>query len=101
MLYTHAGPGDRVASTKTFATQMVACYLVALYLAQVRGTMFPDEIAAQRAASWPSCPSKVDRVLGLDAARSASWPRQLADAPTCCSSDGTWATRSRWKVRSS
>jgi glucosamine--fructose-6-phosphate aminotransferase (isomerizing) len=34
-----------VAATKTFAAQILAMYLVALYLGQVRGTMFPDEIA--------------------------------------------------------
>jgi glutamine---fructose-6-phosphate transaminase (isomerizing) len=44
VLYTRAGPERGVAATKTFATQMVALHLVALYLAQVRGTMFPEEI---------------------------------------------------------
>lgn len=38
VLYTHAGPEVAVASTKAFLTQLVACYLVALYLGQVRGT---------------------------------------------------------------
>ena len=33
-----------MAATKTFATQMVSQYLVALYLAQVRGSKFPEEI---------------------------------------------------------
>ncbi len=45
VLYTHAGPEICVAATKTFATQMVSQYLMALYLAQVRGTKFPEEIA--------------------------------------------------------
>jgi glucosamine--fructose-6-phosphate aminotransferase (isomerizing) len=45
VFYTHAGPEIGVAATKTFATQMVSQHLVALYLAQVRGTMFPEEIA--------------------------------------------------------
>jgi glucosamine--fructose-6-phosphate aminotransferase (isomerizing) len=45
VMYTHAGPEICVAATKTFATQMAALYLVALYLAQERGAMFPDEIA--------------------------------------------------------
>ncbi|WP_345623797.1 glutamine--fructose-6-phosphate transaminase (isomerizing) [Streptomyces ziwulingensis] len=44
VLYTHAGPEVAVASTKAFLTQLVACYLVALYLGQVRGTKFGDEI---------------------------------------------------------
>jgi glucosamine--fructose-6-phosphate aminotransferase (isomerizing) len=46
VLYTRAGPEVCVAATKTFATQLAAMYLVALYLAQVRGTMFADEVAA-------------------------------------------------------
>ncbi|GGY92923.1 glutamine--fructose-6-phosphate transaminase (isomerizing) [Streptomyces poonensis] len=46
VLYTHAGPEVAVASTKAFLTQLVACYLVALYLGQVRGTQWGDEIQA-------------------------------------------------------
>jgi glutamine---fructose-6-phosphate transaminase (isomerizing) len=46
VVYTHAGPEIAVASTKAFLTQLVASYLVALYLAQVQGTMFGEEIAA-------------------------------------------------------
>jgi glucosamine--fructose-6-phosphate aminotransferase (isomerizing) len=46
VIYTHAGPEIGVASTKGFLTQMVACYLLGLYLAQVRGTKFGDEIAS-------------------------------------------------------
>ena len=45
VLYMHAGTEICVAATKTFATQMVSQYLVALYLAQVRGSKFPEEIA--------------------------------------------------------
>ncbi|MEV1020975.1 glutamine--fructose-6-phosphate transaminase (isomerizing) [Streptomyces sp. NPDC050264] len=44
VLYTYAGPEVAVASTKAFLTQLVACYLVALYLGQVRGTKWADEI---------------------------------------------------------
>ncbi|MFI8401586.1 glutamine--fructose-6-phosphate transaminase (isomerizing) [Streptomyces sp. NPDC085463] len=46
VLYTHAGPEVAVASTKAFLTQLVACYLLALYLGQVRGTKWGDEILA-------------------------------------------------------
>ena len=46
VLYTHAGPEVAVASTKGFLTQLVACYLVALYLGQVRGTKWGDEITS-------------------------------------------------------
>ena len=44
VIYTHAGPEIGVASTKGFLTQVTACYLLGLYLAQVRGSMYGDEI---------------------------------------------------------
>ena len=43
-VYTHAGPEIGVASTKAFTSQLVALQLLALYLAQVRGTLTPNEI---------------------------------------------------------
>ena len=46
VIYTHAGPEIGVASTKGFLTQLVACYLLGLYLAQVRGTKYGDEVSA-------------------------------------------------------
>ena len=46
VIYTHAGPEIGVASTKGFLTQLVACYLLGLYLAQVRGMKYGDEINA-------------------------------------------------------
>ncbi len=46
VIYTYAGPEIGVASTKGFLTQVAACYLLGLYLAQVLGTKFGDEIAA-------------------------------------------------------
>ena len=62
VLYTHAGPEVAVASTKAFLTQLVACYLVALYLGQLRGTKWGDEIRAViRDLSQISC--EVERVL--------------------------------------
>src|SRR4051794_9626297 len=44
VIYTHAGPEIGVASTKGFITQVIAAYLLGLYLAQVRGTKYGDEI---------------------------------------------------------
>jgi glucosamine--fructose-6-phosphate aminotransferase (isomerizing) len=46
VIYTHAGPEVGVAATKTFLAQIVACYLLGLYLAQVRGMKYGDEINA-------------------------------------------------------
>ena len=65
VLYTHAGPEIGVAATKTFATQMVAQHLTALYLAQVRGAMFPEEIAAI-VDGMRELPEQVERALGLE-----------------------------------
>jgi glucosamine--fructose-6-phosphate aminotransferase (isomerizing) len=65
VMYTHAGPEIGVAATKTFATQMVALHLVALYLAQVRGSMFPEEIA-EVVDRMRELPEGVARTLELD-----------------------------------
>lgn len=43
-LYTHAGPEIAVASTKAFLAQITATYLLGLYLAQLRGNKFTDEV---------------------------------------------------------
>jgi glucosamine--fructose-6-phosphate aminotransferase (isomerizing) len=43
-VYTHAGPEIGVASTKAFTSQLVALQLLALYMAQVRGTLTPTQI---------------------------------------------------------
>ncbi len=43
-LYTHAGPEIGVASTKAFTSQLVAAYLLALFLGQERGTLGETEL---------------------------------------------------------
>ncbi|MFJ8785452.1 glutamine--fructose-6-phosphate transaminase (isomerizing) [Streptomyces sp. NPDC102476] len=80
VLYTHAGPEVAVASTKAFLTQLVACYLVALYLGQVRGTKWGDEISAVvRDLSHIS--GEVERVLEtMEPVRALA--RSLADKKT-------------------
>ena len=45
VLYTHAGPEVAVASTKAFIAQIAACYLLGLYLAELRGNKYVDEVA--------------------------------------------------------
>ncbi len=62
VLYTHAGPEVAVASTKAFLTQLVACYLVGLYLGQVRGTKWGDEVLSV-IRDLADMPTKVDQVL--------------------------------------
>jgi glucosamine--fructose-6-phosphate aminotransferase (isomerizing) len=65
VMYTHAGPEICVAATKTFSTQMAVLHLVALYLAQVRGAMFPVEIV-DIVNTMRELPEQVRRTLGLD-----------------------------------
>ncbi|MBA3783491.1 MAG: glutamine--fructose-6-phosphate transaminase (isomerizing) [Nocardioides sp.] len=62
VIYTHAGPEIGVASTKGFLTQLVACYLLALYLAQVKGTRYGDEIS-QVMDQLDEMPAHVQTVL--------------------------------------
>ena len=61
-LYTYAGPEIAVASTKAFISQIVAAYLLALYLAQVRGDKYADEIR-QIVDELQQMPDKIQRVL--------------------------------------
>src|SRR4051794_39616466 len=78
VLYTHGGPEIAVASTKAFLTQLVACYLVGLHLAQVRGVMYADEVAAV-VDRLRATPSEVERVLEqMEPVRALS--RELATA---------------------
>ena len=46
VLYTRAGLEIGVAATKTFVSQLAAMYLLALRLAELRGTMAPDALTA-------------------------------------------------------
>ena len=61
VIYTHAGPEIGVASTKGFLTQLVACYLLGLYLAQVRDAKYGEEISEtmRELAAMPDAISKV------------------------------------------
>ncbi|RKT17429.1 glutamine--fructose-6-phosphate transaminase [Streptomyces sp. 1114.5] len=78
VLYTHAGPEVAVASTKAFLTQLVACYLVALYLGQVRGTKWGDEIFTI-IKELGDAPKQVEQVLEtMEPVRELA--RSLADA---------------------
>ncbi|SMX88764.1 glutamine--fructose-6-phosphate transaminase (isomerizing) [Brevibacterium antiquum] len=64
-LYTHAGPEIAVASTKAFLSQVVACYLLGLYLAQLRGNKFRDEIEVIL-DELQTIPEKVQSLLDND-----------------------------------
>ena len=62
VIYTHAGPEIGVASTKGFLTQLVACYLLALYIAQTKGTRYGDEID-EVMAQLEAMPAHIESVL--------------------------------------
>jgi len=62
VIYTHAGPEIGVASTKGFLTQLVACYLLGLYLAQVRAARSCDEIG-ETLRELSAMPDAIQHVL--------------------------------------
>lgn len=62
VFYTWAGPEIAVASTKAYTTQLVCLYMLALYFADLRGTVtkeFYEEYVNELAA----IPAKLERVL--------------------------------------
>ena len=71
-VYTHAGPEIGVASTKAFTSQLVALQLLALYMAQVRGTLSPsrDPPPHRGAAAAAADHRAGDQGVGGDRARS-------------------------------
>ena len=100
VLYTHAGPEIAVASTKAFLTQLVACYLVGLHLAQVRGIKYADEVGAVvDAAAGDAGQGRAG--AGRHGAGPRAGPRAGRRRRRCCSSAGTSATRWPWRARSS
>ncbi|HVC66366.1 MAG TPA: glutamine--fructose-6-phosphate transaminase (isomerizing) [Acidimicrobiales bacterium] len=66
VLYTRAGPEIGVAATKTHLAQIVALEVLALYLAQVRGTRTPAD-ARDLLAAMGSLPDKVATAVGRSA----------------------------------
>jgi glucosamine--fructose-6-phosphate aminotransferase (isomerizing) len=77
VLYTHAGPEVAVASTKAFLAQIAAVYLLGLYLAQLRGTKFPDEIV-EILDDLRAIPDKIAKVIA-GAGRIRQIARWMAD----------------------
>jgi len=61
-LSTHAGPEIGVASTKAFTSQLVAAYLLALYLGQERGVLKDSELQ-QHAQRLSELPVRIEQLL--------------------------------------
>jgi len=66
VLYTRAGLEVSVAATKTFVCQVAVLYLLALRLAELRGTLAPEKLAAL-VKDLKHLPHTVDEMLkGID-----------------------------------
>jgi glucosamine--fructose-6-phosphate aminotransferase (isomerizing) len=61
-ILTHAGPEIGVASTKAFTSQMIALYLFALYLGQIRNTL-TDEESLAHVRQLAELPVKMEHLL--------------------------------------
>jgi glutamine---fructose-6-phosphate transaminase (isomerizing) len=61
-ILTHAGPEIGVASTKAFTSQMIALYLLGLYLGEIRGTLSAEE-AQRHAQQLAELPVKLEHLL--------------------------------------
>jgi glucosamine--fructose-6-phosphate aminotransferase (isomerizing) len=61
-IYTHAGPEIGVASTKAFTAQLVALFLFAIHLAQVRGTIVEEE-SRMLLDALNLLPGKIEEIL--------------------------------------
>src|SRR5688572_9269840 len=61
-ILTHAGPEIGVASTKAFTSQMIALYLFAMFLGQLRGTLSEEE-SKKHAQQLAELPVKIEHLL--------------------------------------
>jgi len=66
VMYTHAGPEIGVASTKAFTTQLVALYLLAIFLGQARGKL-TKERATELLNNLREIPKQVEMILRREA----------------------------------
>ena len=62
VLYTYAGPEISVATTKAYSTQLIAMYLLAIKLAEVKGQI-TEERATELLTEMNTLPDKIQRVL--------------------------------------
>ncbi|MCQ2442432.1 MAG: glutamine--fructose-6-phosphate transaminase (isomerizing) [Oscillospiraceae bacterium] len=62
VFYTLAGPEIAVATTKAYSTQLIACDLLALQMAKVRGEI-DEERCSELLVDLQSIPEKITRIL--------------------------------------
>ena len=60
--YTWAGPEIAVASTKAYTTQLVLFFMLALYMAEIKGTI-PAERTAKLVAQLHEIPAQISEIL--------------------------------------
>ena len=96
-LYTRAGPEIGVAATKTLLTQIVSLEILALYLAEMRGTLSADEVreSLDELGRLPdtdqhSARTRLRRRIGGEAIHEPRGTSSISDA--------TSATPSPWRV---
>ncbi len=75
VLYTRAGLEIGVAATKTFVCQVAVMYLLALRMAELRGTLPPDRIA-ELVGELKHLPRSIDEVI----AQSESAAQEIAES---------------------
>ncbi|MFN8106133.1 MAG: glutamine--fructose-6-phosphate transaminase (isomerizing) [Acidimicrobiia bacterium] len=75
VVYTHAGPEIGVAATKTFTCQIAALDLLALWLAQLRGSLYASEVGTllEQMLRLPAQVAEVLADLGEVEAEAAVW----------------------------
>ena len=66
VLYTWAGPEISVASTKAYSTQVLLMYMIAIFMAEQRGTL-PPEVITGMVKELASLPDKILQVLECSA----------------------------------
>ncbi|MCQ2521485.1 MAG: glutamine--fructose-6-phosphate transaminase (isomerizing) [Lachnospiraceae bacterium] len=62
VFYTVAGPEIAVATTKAYSAQLIAGYMLALHLAEVRGTLTKEQIDSYL-AEIQAIPEKIESIL--------------------------------------
>ncbi|WP_334266458.1 glutamine--fructose-6-phosphate transaminase (isomerizing) [Edaphobacter sp. HDX4] len=84
---TNAGPEIGVASTKAFTSQLTALFILALHLAQTRGTITPAQ-SLHLTTELGKLPSKLESLLSLNRPNTTGMSEGVA-APTATGSQST------------
>ena len=102
VLFTRAGLEIGVAATKTFVCQVAVMYLLALRLAELRGTLDAERRArgsSRELKRLPHCIAGAARDRSTSGRRSAIADAPLARATSSSTSGATSACRSRSRAR--